>query len=440
MAVEVLMPKLGLTMTEGTLSEWKVPAGAPIQKGDILFSVETDKLTSDIPSPSDGILLKTLLCPGQSAPCKSVIAYIGQPDEVLPPAAQTPPPQTAAADAAPAAGTAPPSAGPSRRPGGYVRATPYAKKLARETGRSLDSIQGTGPQGIVLARDVTAAPPRQKATPTAQKLAAELGVDLDALHLSRRATKADILAAADAAAAPVPPAPAQVCAPDGAVRVSPLRRSIAANMSASWAISPRVTYTRPVDASAMQALRAQLSPSLEQQGIRLTYNHIIMKVVARALAEFPDINASFADDMLTRHARINLGLAVAKGDGLVVPNVKDCAGKSLAQIAAEAQTLVERARAGKLLAEDLSDGTFTVTALGPYGITAFSPIIRQPELAILGVCAIVDTPVVQDGQVVVRPMMNLCLTADHRVIDGAMAASFLQRICTLLEHPMMLLI
>ena len=170
------------------------------------------------------------------------------------------------------------------------------------------------------------------------------------------------------------------------MKVNPLRRSIAANMTNSWHTSPRVTYTRPVEVTAMKDLRAKLKDGLKEQGIKLTYNHILMKVVAKALTEFPDVNA------------------------------------------------------GKLGMEDMTGGTFTISSLGPYGITSFSPIINQPELAILGVCDMVDTPVVRNGEIVIRTMMNLSLTADHRVIDGVMASKFLKRIAELLENPYMLLV
>ena len=255
--------------------------------------------------------------------------------------------------------------------------------------------------------------------------------------------KADVLAAAGVGA----PAAAEAAACESCesndlppVKVNPLRRSIAANMSASWTTSPRVTYTRPVDASAMKELRSRLKDTLKEQGIKLTFNHILMKVAAQTLMEFPDVNASFADNMLTRHRHANVGLAVAKGDGLIVPNVKSCDTKSLAQIAKETEALIEATRSGKLSMEDMTGGTFTISSLGPYGITSFSPIINQPELAILGVCDMVDTPVVRNGEIVIRPMMNLSLTADHRVIDGVMAAKFLKRMAELLENPYLLLI
>lgn len=441
MATEVLMPKMGLTMTEGTIEEWNFKEGDTVKRGDILFSVTTDKLTNDVECDTDGVLLKILLPAGETSPCKSVIAYIGAPGEAVPGGAA---PATASA-AAPEAATpaAPAAAGAAAKPvhGAYVLATPRAKKLAKDKGYDLHDIPGTGPGGAVVAKDVESFVAGPKTSPMAAKLAAELAVDVSALPVQGRVMKADVLAAAGRNTAPAAPGTAEEEGNDlPPVKVNSLRRSIAANMSASWSTSPRVTFTRPVDAGAMKELRTHLKNALLEQGVKLTYNHILMKVVAQALMEFPDVNASFADDLLTRHRHANVGLAVAKGDGLLVPNVKNCDTKSLAQIARETEALIEATRSGKLSMEDMTGGTFTISSLGAYGITSFSPIINQPELAILGVCDIVDTPVVRNGEVVIRPMMNLSLTADHRVIDGVMAARFLQRIAELLENPYLLLI
>ena len=442
MALEILMPKLGLTMTEGTIEEWKFKEGDAVKKGDVLFSVATDKLTNDVEAEADGILLKILLPEGETASCKAVIGYIGQAGEVVPTAGENKieaPEETRSDNIGIQAEKT-----DTRAPGAPVLASPAAKKLAKEKGIDLVSIPGTGPKGRITLEDVEAylAKPQpaegeagQKTSPMAAKLAAELGVDVSKLDVQGRVMKADVLAAAAPAAA----APAQGSNDLPPVKVNPLRRSIAANMSASWATSPRVTYTHPVDVTAMKDLRAKLKDGLKEQGIKLTYNHIIMKAVAKALTEFPDINASFAGNMLTRHIHVNMGLAVAKGDGLIVPNVKSCEEKSLAEIAKETEALIEATRFGKIAMEDMTGGTFTISSLGPYGITNFSPIINQPELAILGVCDMVDTPVVRDGQIVIRSMMNLCLTADHRVIDGVMASKFLKRICELLENPYLLL-
>ncbi len=438
MLTEVLMPKLGLTMTEGTIEEWKFKEGDAVKKGDILFSVSTDKLTNDIECDADGVLLKILVGEGDTGECKSVIAYIGEPGDI-PPAApsQKAAPVKEETKAAPAAPV-------KREAGAYVLASPRAKKLAKEKGYDLEKILGTGPNGVILAKDVENFVAGLKTSPMAAKLAAEYGVDLNTLDVNGRIMKADVLAAGKEAAAGKVAAVAAAVEAEGndlsPVKVDPLRRSIAANMTASWTTSPRVTYTSPVDATEMKKLREGLKDILKEQGVKLTYNHILMKVVAQALMEFPDVNASFADNMLTRHKHANVGLAVAKGDGLLVPNVKCVDVKSLKEIAQETENLIDATRAGKLAMEDMTGGTFTISSLGPYGITSFSPIINQPELAILGVCDIVDTPVVRDGEIVIRPMMNLSLTADHRVVDGVMAGKFLKRVAELLENPYLLLV
>jgi len=431
MATEVLMPKMGLTMTEGTIEEWKKKEGDAVKAGEILFSVATDKLTNDVECETDGTLLKILYGPGETVEIKKVIAWIGQPGEAVPGA-------EGAAAAAPAA--AAPAAAAVRAPGGYVLATPYARKLAKEKGYDLSAIPGTGPKGAVTAKDVESFVSGPKTTPMAAKLASELGVDVSKLGVDGRVRKADVLSAAGQSAAAPAAAAAQGSNDEAPKKVNSLRRSIAANMTNSWHTSPRVTFTHPVDATAMIELRAKLKDGLKEKGIKLTYNHILMMVTAKALTEFPDINSSFADNLLTHHPHVNLGLAVAKGDGLIVPNVKSAETKSLAQIAEETEKLIAATRDGKVQMEDITGGTFTISSLGPFGVTGFSPIINQPELGILGVCDMVDTPVVRDGQIVIRKMMNLCLTADHRVVDGVMASKFLRRIVELLENPYELLV
>lgn len=440
MATEVLMPKLGLTMEEGTIEEWKVKVGDTVKKGDIIFSVATDKLTNDIEAEDDGVLIGIVVGEGETAPCKSVIAWLGAAGEQPPAGGAAAPAAAAPVEAAPVAAAAPAvAAAPvARSAGDYVLATPYAKKLAKDKGYDLSAIAATGYNGTIVAKDVDAhvAGPHVKTSPVAAKMAAELGVDVNAIGADgQRVMKADVLAATAAPAAAAAPVDE-----DEVIKVTPMRRAIAKNMENSWHTSPRVTFTRPFDATGMKDLRKAINKSLEPKGIKVSYNHIIMKVVSLCLRDYPDINGSFKDNMLTHHKHINMGLAVAQpSGGLVVPNVKDCDKKSLAEIAVEADQLAKDGKAGKLGMDAMTGGTFTITNLGNYGLTNFSPIINQPELAIMGVCAMVDTPVVRDGQIVVRPMMNLCLTADHRVIDGVQAAEFLQKVCEMLENPVLML-
>lgn len=310
MAYEILMPKLGLTMTEGTVEEWKFREGDYVKKGDALFSVSTDKLTNDVESEAEGVLLKILLPAGETAPCKAIVGYLGQEGESVPGGAKpdegTAAPQTETAPAAKPAY--------ERRSGEPVIASPAAKKLAREKRIELSLVEGTGPKGRITLEDVEkflkaeAEKPPVKTSPTAAKLAAELGVDTTTLGVEGRVMKADVLAAAESAGVG--------CVPEGnelpPVRVNSLRRSIAANMLNSWHTSPRVVYTMPVECTAMKALRAQL----KARGAAVSYNHIIMKVAAKALTEFPDMNARFADNSLIRYRHVNMGLAVAKTTGL----------------------------------------------------------------------------------------------------------------------------
>ncbi|WP_163427527.1 dihydrolipoamide acetyltransferase family protein [Eubacterium pyruvativorans] len=402
MAEKILMPKMGMTMTEGTVEEWKVKEGDTVKTGDILFTASTDKITNDVESQHDGTILKIIVPEGTTVDVYSVVAYIGAAGESIldeenasPTPAENEPSAEPSAASGPSAGSSPAS--------DQVKASPAAKKLAREKGIDLSLVTGTGPNGKIKIEDV------------------------------EQYLEADV----EAAAHSVPPEEDDNNLPPK--KVDPLRRSIAKNMTESWHISPRVTYTRPVDMTEAKEMRRRLKDAMGNQGLKITYNHILMKVCARVLMEIPDVNGSFSDNMLTHHRHANVGLAVAKGDGLIVPNVKRCEEKSLTEISREMDALIRKTRNGDVALEDITGGTFTISSLGPYGITSFSPIINQPELAILGVCDIVDTPVVRNGEIVIRPIMNLSLTADHRVIDGVKASRFLQRVAEILENPYLLM-
>jgi len=437
MANIVAMPKLGLTMTEGVIAKWYKKVGDTIEQGETLFEVTTDKLTNEIESDYSGVVLKLCAEEGESIPCTEPVAYIGEAGEKI-------------TEAAPAGNTttdveekavetekeAPQKA--KREKGSYVLATPYAKKLAADKGFDINDVEGTGPNGRVVAKDVEnyTAGPNVRMSPTAAKMAQEFGIDAEALYQGERLMKADILNSLNKGKAP---AAAEVEA-EKTVKLTPMRKTISSRMSESWSISPRVTYNRPVDTSAMKELRNKINPALKDQGIKISFNHILMKVCAKVLTEMPSINASLDGDMLTLHPHANIGLAIGMDSGLLVPNVKNCDIKSISEIAVETESLIAAARDNKLKMDDMIGGTFTITNLGAYGISTFSPIINQPELAILGVDAIVETPVVVDGAIVIRPMMNLSLTADHRVIDGLLAAKFLKRAAEYLENPYMLLV
>ena len=448
MATEVLMPKLGLTMTEGTIDSWKKNVGDTVQKGEILFSVETDKLTNDVEAEADGVLLKILVPAGETVACKTLIGWLGAAGEAVPDGAGAAPVQEAssAAPAAAASGAAavPAAAGSVHAAGEYVPATPYAKKLAKEKGFDLAAIPATGYKGVVVARDVlgftpaTAAPaaPAVKASPLAEKVAADLGIDLkDVKAAHGRVLAEDLLRYIAETREKKDAGEASAAEREEVKPMSGMRKAIAKNMQNSHMTSPTVTFNLGIDMTEMKRYREQL----KAKEIKVSYTDLLVKFVAKALTEFPLLNCSVEDNKIIYKHYINMGVAVALDNGLVVPNIVDADKKSLTEISAEVKEMAKQAREGKLPPEKLRGGTFTITNLGMYGIESFSPIINQPEVAILGVNTMEDKVVVRNGEMCIRPIMNLSLTADHRVVDGSVAAQFLQRVKSLMENPALIL-
>lgn len=436
MAFFVSMPKLGMTMTEGTVSEWKKKEGDAVATGEALFDVETDKLTNTVNSYEAGTLLKILVHEGETADCQAPVAIMGQAGEDISGmigahdahAAESPT-QTPAAQAEQA---------PAHKAGERLIISPRAKKVAAELGIDPHLITGTGPNGRIVERDVRAYKPAAKAddgvkaSPLAKKVAEDIGIDLANVPGNGRVMAADILQYLKSGNESAQAAPA---AREETVNMDGMRKAIARNMLNSHMTSPTVTFEISVDMTNLKAYRAQLKAN----DIKVSYTDILVKFVAKALTEFPALNCSVDGNSIIYKHYVNMGVAVALDNGLVVPNVQDADKKSLTEISNEVKELAELARAGKLPMERLHGGTFTITNLGMYGIESFSPIINQPEVAILGVCAMQDMPVVVDGQVAIRTMMKLCLTADHRVVDGALAAQFMHRIKTLMENPALML-
>ena len=436
------MPKLGLTMTEGTIDEWKKNVGDAVSKGEILFSVETDKLTNDVEAEADGILLAITVPAGETVTCKTVIGWLGAAGEAVPAAGTA----TAAAEApvenAEAAATAADApAASSRAAGEYVPATPYAKKLAKEKGFDLAAIPASGYKGVVVAKDVLGFTPAAaasaeapvKASPLAEKVAADLGIDLrDVKAAHGRVLAEDLLRYIAETREKTEGA---ACEREEVKPMSGMRKAIAKNMLASVQTSPTVTFNLGIDMTEMKHYREQL----KAKEIKVSYTDLLVKFVAKALTEFPLLNCSVQDNKIIYKHYVNMGVAVALDNGLVVPNIQDADKKSLTQISAEVKEMAKQAREGKLPPERLQGGTFTITNLGMYGIESFTPIINQPEVAILGVNTMEDKVVVRNGEMCIRPIMNLSLTADHRVVDGSVAAEFLQRVKSLMENPALIL-
>jgi pyruvate dehydrogenase E2 component (dihydrolipoamide acetyltransferase) len=433
MAVPVIMPKLEMTQETSTVVEWLKQEGEYVEKGEPLLVVETQKVTIEIESPASGILAGIRVKPDQVVPVTEVIAYILQPGEELPLEAETISPPLPQAPAPPA-----------------VRATPIARRMAKDHGIDLSATVGTGPRGRITKTDVEAAlsalsrfaeEPHEKvrATPAARRIARERGVDLSAVSGSGprgRIQAADVLAFTPAPMVAPEPVIAEV------VPLKGVRRVIAERMAASAHTTARVTLVTEADATASAEARAQLKASVtEEWGFAPGYNDLLGIIVARALREFPYMNARLSNDgeVIERLSAVNLGMAVDTERGLLVPVIRNADQKGLREFGTEFRALVERARAGKSLPDDLTGGTFTVTNLGMYDVDAFTPIINLPEAAILGVGRIQPKPVVRDGEVAVRQMWTLSLTFDHRLVDGAPAARFLQRIKQFIENSYLLL-
>ena len=452
MVTEVILPKLGQTMEEGAIIEWFKNEGDPVTRGDLLFSIESDKAVLEVEAIARGFLRKILVPAGQVVPVLTVVALITRTADEdisshIAPAAVTAVAQRPAearaeklAEPGPAVATPQPV-----QTTGRIFASPRARKTALEQGVDLTLVSGSGPSGRIVERDVLdhlAARPR--ATPMAVKIADALGVDLTQVTgtgISGRITKADVEAVTKAEAPTVAPLPAEIRAVE-TVPMSGVRRIIAERMAASHTATARVTLVTEIDATAFVETRDQLKASVtEEWGFAPGYGDLLGLVVARALREFPYMNARLdsSGESIEQFKYVNLGMAVDTERGLLVPVIRDADTKGLRALGAEFRTLVERARSGQSLPDDLSGGTFTITNLGMYEIDAFTPIINLPEAAILGVGRIQPKPVVRGDEIVARDMWTLSLTFDHRLVDGAPAARFLQRIKQLVENPYLLL-
>jgi pyruvate dehydrogenase E2 component (dihydrolipoamide acetyltransferase) len=468
MAQIIEMPKLSDTMKEGVLRKWHKQEGDKVEAGDLLAEIETDKATMDFESFDGGVLLRRLVDDGATVAINAPIAIFGQPGEDIssavaeaesrkggaapaPPAAaaatgqapavaaQKPPPAAAAAPGLQAARPTVPAASPrqaapaptSNGTSAKILASPLARRLATELGVDLRTIQGTGPGGRIVERDVKAAaergaPPAPAPVPPA---AAAPVADLP---------RAD-------ASLPHPLVPdrrAEVRPPEwaapGTDQLQPLslmRKTIARRLVESKTQIPHFYLTAEADMEAAMAFREQVK---EVHGAKLSVNDLIIKAAALALRRIPECNAAWTDEGIVHHSRVDIGMAVAVQDGLLTPVIRSADLKTLGQIAAEAQELAKRARDRKLKPDEMSGSTFSISNLGMMGIREFSAIINPPEAAILAVGAVRKEPVVRNDQVVIGQRMSLTLSCDHRVIDGALGARLLGNIISILERPITL--
>jgi pyruvate dehydrogenase E2 component (dihydrolipoamide acetyltransferase) len=407
MAIEITVPKLGLTMEEATLVSWKAAAGDMVKKEQIVLVLETDKVTFEMPSPGDG-LLHPVAAPGSRIEVSQVVGYLAADKAELAklaaqhPAAETGAPAAAAAAASrPAAGAAGQTAAPAAA-GGRVKASPVARVMAQAHGVDLGLIAGTGPGGRVVRADVLKA--------------IEKGVPAKA-------------ASAPAAAA------GELLSVVQEIPIAGVRKVIFKNMHLSLATQAQLTLHTEASAAAMMRLRSRLNAA----GAKVSFNAVLVKVIAQALKQHPLVNASVEGEVIKVWRQVHVGVAMDLGRGLIVPKVRNAEGKSIREISADIDRLVEAAKAGSLALDDLTLGTFTLTNLGAWDIDDFTPIVNHPESAILGAGRIVEKPVARDGQVVIEPRMALSLSFDHRIIDGAPGAAFLKTIKDMIEEPALML-
>lgn len=423
MATEVLVPPLGANVDTVTLVTWYKREGDEVAAGEPLFAVETDKAVLDVEAPASGILQGVSVSEGDEAPCLSRIAWLAVDED-------GPLPQEAAAAGASSLTTQ--NIAARQEPGERRLASPWARTLAAQHGVDWTAMQGSGPLGAVVARDIEAErnarshPGRLRATPLAVRVARDAGIEIAGVAGSGpagRVMRDDVVRAADAS-----------CAPSDVVEtfsLTGIRGKIADRMLRGAQKTASVTLTAEADASAFVERRRRILAT----GLRVTYNDLLMEIVARALTVHPRLNATYEGDQAVVRCDANIALAVDTDRGLVAPVVKGVQTMSLARIAAATSSLVERARSGQITPDELRGSTFTITNLGMFGIDAFTPIINTPECAILGVGRIKPTPWVVGDCIGIRQAMWLSLTFDHRLVDGGPAARFLQAIVKEIESP-----
>ena len=455
---QIYLVKVGMNMTEGIVEEWCIADGDTVEKGDLLYRLETEKVNLDVDAEATGIV-KHIVAEGVPMKPGDVVGYIFAPDEAIPdilPRAESPR-ASSPADVSPAAGAAAAGASPADAAppptaaavpmanDGRLFSSPAARRLARELSVEITTVNGTGPGGRIVEADVqaaaTARPEPAKApasSPMARKLARELGVDLNRIQGTGpggRITKADVEQAAGA-----PAAPEFAPAGDRTIPVRAMRRTIARRMYKSLQTSAQLTMDMDVNMDDAVKLRTQLIDEWEDEALRPTYTDLVIRAAAKALTKHPNMNSVYGETEITLRGDIHVGMAVALEEGLIVPVIRHANQLTMKELVQDSSRLAAAARDGKLTPDDLHDGTFTVSALGMFGVDSFTPIINSPQSGILGVNRIRDGVRWEGATPRKTQEMRLSLTWDHRVLDGAPAAQFLGAVRDLLEAPYRLLV
>ena len=432
MASKVIMPKLSPTMEEGQIARWLKKEGDKVSMGEPLAEIDTDKATMEMQALSNGVLRKILIGEGESAPLGQLIGIIGEPDEDIssllseapaksattttqPAPAENEPPQTAEPLPAETAAEKPAAATSGNGAGGRLIVSPLAARMAAEAGIDLRSLQGSGPGGRIIKKDIESAMSQQ------QPSAAAAGRPV--LRVVEGRQRQPVVAGAST----YHDEPA-----------SEIRRTIARRLVTSLGPVPHFFLTSEIEMDRAAEMRKGIN-ALDPD-LKISINDIIIKVTAAALMQHPQVNASFQDKVVRFYDHADIGVAVAIEDGLITPVIRSADQKSLSQIAAEIRELADRAKSRKLKPEEYTGATFSVSNLGMFGINEFTAIINPPEGGILAIGAMTPQPVVRDGEVVVRQMMRVTMSCDHRLIDGATGAKFLQTFKKILENPLYLVV
>ena len=474
---EVIMPKLGLTMESGKIEKWHKKEGDKVEEGDILFEVMTDKVSLEVESYNSGILRKILKVEGDEVPVTEPVAYIGEKDEKIPDVpSQTPAgdiktdvsvtaavsgEEKSSAATEPSADTAGANsiAKDPEAADGRIKISPLARKIAGEKNIDINTVKGSGPRGRIVKEDIDkiladvkkadTSEQRIKISPLARKTAKDIGIDWKTERIpgsgpGGRIIKEDIVAYNKGRVKAVPLG-AEVSGSmriRSSVKLEGIRKVIAQRMSLSKSTIPHIVLNAKADATNLMQFREQLKEGvLKKHEVKITFTDLILKATALALRDNIEINSSFQGDDHIIYEDVNVGMAISIDEGLIVPTIFSCDNLEIVDIARKRIDLIGKARSSKLALEEIQGGTFTVTNLGMFGIRNFSAIINPPQAAILAVGEIYEEPaVINGGKIGIRSFMDLSVSCDHRIIDGAVGARFLQNIVELIENPAMLVI
>lgn len=429
MAINVTMPKWGLTMKEGKVTRWYKNEGDPVQKGEDLFEVETEKITNKAESPGSGTLFQIVVPVGTTVPVGTIVAVIAEPGEQPERIEGMQVGEVMEGAGARAEGRAVPEAPVEKK---FVPATPAARRLAKELGVDLGLVQGTGPDGRITEADVRRyheeGPPAPRITRLAEEMAKQEGLDISTITGTGeggKITREDVRRTLERRTS---------------IPLTGMRKTVADNMYASLQNTAQVTVFTEADVTEMVRFRDLVQEEHKKdETVKVSLNDIVILATSRALKRFPLMNSALIGDEILLHDAVNMGIAVSLPDGLIVPVLRDADKKGLLQIARESRELAQKAREGSLTVDHVTGGTFTISNVSMLEVDGFTPILRPPETGILGVGRVKEKPVVYEGEITIRSMMFLSLTFDHRVLDGAPAMAFLETVARYLQHPTLIM-